>query len=66
MLVIRAGIHEMLIKNQTGKTQIRLQSDLGPNWLSRPFGRQLGFEILGNLPMSMLQASFMQTGKTLS
>ena len=54
-----------LAKNQTGKALIRLQSNLGLNWLSRPFGRQLVFKILENLPMSMLQASIMQIGKTL-
>ena len=46
MLVIRAGIHKMLVRIANRKDPIEQQSDLGLCCLSRPFGEQLVCQIL--------------------
>ena len=54
MLVIRAGIHKMLvgIANREDPDQMKKQFDLDLHSLTRPFGRQLHveFKMLEHLP----------------
>ena len=65
MLVIRAGICNMLVRIQTGKTLIRLlQSDLGLHCSFEAFWQATGVRILEHLPY-LKKIQKMRTSKPL-
>ena len=57
MLVLRAGIHKMLVRiaNREDPDQTAEQSDLGLPCLSRHFGRKILFEILEKITVAYFE-----------
>ena len=52
MLIIRAGIHKMIVRILSNRENPNQQSDLGLHSLSMPFDRKQVFKILEHLPFN--------------